>query len=91
MSERNRNIDEEVERKRLIIWLLSIVLVISLVLNAILLFGFFQATDEGTGITIEQYDAPITIYNNITINSNGLLNETIIEETTEYNEPFQPY
>lgn len=67
------------------IQLLFVVLAISLIINLILAFTFFQVeeetNDEIPNIIIEQHDAPITIYNNMTLIQNG--NETRSGEIIE--------
>jgi hypothetical protein len=86
MDEKERYI-KDIEDK---VHLLSLILVISIILNVVLVaIILFWTMDENiekeTGITIEQHDAPITIYNNITIIDNGT--RSVV---TESNVPFIP-
>ena len=74
--------EQELSRKQSTIQLVSIILVISMILNVILLFGFFQSTDEGTESIIEQQGTPIILYNNITLGNTTVINEIFIEGNT---------
>lgn len=74
--------EQEVLRKQSTIQLVSIMLVISMILNVILLFGFFQSTDEETDSIIEQQGTPIILYNNITLGNITIQNEIIVEGAT---------
>jgi len=74
--------EQELSRKQSTIQLVSVMLAISMILNVILLFGFFQSTDEGTDSVIEQQGTPIILYNNITLGNTTIQNEIIVEGAT---------